>query len=193
MLFASRLEPLLSAAESQDVTLVPKILEWFRANLNEPDAATLGLVEREAGRLLRGDVRGQAESEDHVHIVSAVAQILGVREESSMIADGNWKQGAWDTYFERIEDVIDSGTSLQFGHLVQCTRPVFGASISTSWAYYGYLFRREAAELLAGLNAAAAAHPEIASSTFIDGFHNELSGWVQQALDRRTDLWLFAS
>ena len=193
MLFASRIEPLISVANSRDVSLVPKIVEWFRTNLRNPEPSTIHMVEREADRLLSGKIEGQPESEDHVHMISALAEILGVQRTASMIADGDWKQGAWDAYFDGIKVFIDPGTFTRFGQLVQCKRPLFGSSIDTSWSYYGYLFHEEARQLLEGLSSAAASHPEIASGSFIDGFHNEITGWLQQVLDRRSDLWLFAS
>lgn len=46
--------------------------------------------------------------------------------------------------------------------------------------------------MLAALEQAAADHPEIASTGFIDGFHNELVGWLRQVEERKTDLWLYA-
>jgi hypothetical protein len=193
MLFASRLEPLICAVETRDVSLVPRVVEWFHANLKNPDPATLNMVKREAERLLSGMLKGQAESENHVHIVSALANILAVQDEASMIADGDWKQTAWDTYFDAIKMLIDPETSEHFGQLAQRKRPLFGSSIETTWPYYGYLLREEVYQLLAGLNSIAISHPEIASESFIDGFHNEITGWLRTVQERTTDLWLFAA
>ena len=193
MLFASRIGPLILAAESRDVSLVPRIVDWFRTNLTNPEPSTIHMVEREADRLLSGKIEGQPESEDHVHIISALAEILGVQESASMIADGDWKQGAWDLYFDGIRMFIDPGTNTRFGQLVQRKRPLFGSSMDTSWSYYGYLFHEEARLLLAGLRSAATSHPKIASSRFIDGFHTEITAWLGEVQKRETDLWLFAS
>src|ERR1700722_12544064 len=111
MLFASSVQPLISAADSEDVSLIPRVVEWFSTSLEESDPSTIDMVKREAERLLSGNLKGQAESEDHVQIVSALAKILAVEIEASMIADGNWKQPAWDAYFSAIKRFIDSRTT----------------------------------------------------------------------------------
>jgi hypothetical protein len=151
------------------------------------------MVKHEATRLLSGGVKGQPETEDQVYVISRLAEVLGVQAEASQVADGDWKQGAWDEYFEELEASLDAQPILCFGYLTQCKRPLFGSTIDTSWAYYGYLFNEEVQNLLAGLNSAARSRPEIASDDFINGFHNQITGWLKQAQERGTDLWLFAA
>jgi hypothetical protein len=193
MLFASHVQPLIYAARSGDVSLVPKVVEWFRTNLIDPQPPTLEMLTREADRLLSGRLKGHAETEDHVQIISALANILGVQGKSFMIADGAWKQEAWDVYFDAIKGYVGQETALRFAQLAQCKRPLFGSSIETGWSYYGYLLAEEVCQLLAGLNSTATSHPDIASSNFINGFHDELIGWLHHAQERTTDLWLYAA
>ncbi len=193
MLFATRIEPIIAAARSGQVELVTRIVDWFRTNLDDPSPATLEMVEREAKNLLGGNMKGRPESEDHVYIISALAEVLGVQTPDVMIADGTWKQSAWYDYYDGIKLFIDEVTRDRYGQLALCKRPIFGSRIDTNWAYYGYLFNNEAQQLYAGLARIAIAHPEIASASFVDGFHNELVGWLRHVVERKTDLWLFAS
>lgn len=100
MLYATDVRPLLSAASSRDVSLVERVVDWFRNNLRDPKPDTLDMARREAELLLSGAHAGRPESEDHVGIVSELAQLLGVQNHEAMIADGGWKWSAWDDYFE---------------------------------------------------------------------------------------------
>jgi len=192
MLYATNVKPLLAAASSRDLSLVERIVDWFRNNLPDPKPDTLDMARRETERLLSGAQAGRPESEDHVGIVSALAQLLGVQNHEAMIADGDWKWLAWDDYFEEAGPLLSTSAREQFGQLAHGERPLFGSAIESGWSYYGYLLNNEVQQLLAALEQAAADHPKIASTEFIDGFHNELVGWLHQVEERKTDLWLFA-
>ena len=193
MLYTAQLEPLMTAVESRDVSLVPKVVDWFRNHLRDPDPSALNMVSIETEKLLSGEISGRAESEDHVHIVSALAAILNVQVSSGLITDGTWKQSAWTEYLEGVRIVLDPLSEKRLEQLTLCKRPLFGSSINTSWSYYGYLFNREVSELIAGLDLVANLHPQICSPSFVEGFHLNLASWLRMVDSRAADLWLFAS
>lgn len=193
MLFAARLEPLMSAVQSRDVSLVPIVVDWFRTHLRDPQPSTLDMVRAETEKLLGGNISGGAESEDHVHIVSALATVLNMQVSPALITDDTWKQGAWNEYLEGVRAFLDPITEERLGQLALCKRPLFGSSINTSWSYYGYLFNGEVRELMAGLDELAHLHSEIRSPSFVEGFHFHLASWLRAVDSRAADLWLFAS
>lgn len=186
MLYGSSLAPLRTAAAARDVSLLQSVIETFPADVRD-------VARRGATTLFAPDSAGKPESEDQVHVVSALARVLGVERDESMIADGGWKDEAWEDYFQSVRDDLDDRARELFGLLAHKNRPLFGTSIQTSWSYYGYLLLNEVRELLAALERLQEARPEVASPGFIDGFHSELVGWLRQVVDRQTDLWLFAS
>lgn len=168
------------------MSLVNRVVETFKPEHRD-------LARREATALFASDSANKPESEDQVHIVSAMARILGVQRNEAMIADGDWGDRAWEDYFKGVRESLDGRARELFGFLAQQKRPLFGSSIQTTWAYYGYLLLDEVQELLAALQRLEQARPGVASAEFIDGFHSELVEWLRQAVDRQTDLWLFAA
>lgn len=189
MLYATDVSPLLKAASSRNVSLVEGIVTYFRENLDDPDEDTLEMAREEGEQLLRGAYADEAESEDHVNIVSALAVSLGVQDEERMIADGSWKQSGWDEYGELVGPMLPPTAWEKFAFLTQRVRPLFGSEIESDWSYYGYLLLGEVKQLRTALEQLANERPEIASSEF----HNEFVGWLRQAEERNSDMWLFAS
>jgi hypothetical protein len=193
MLFAASLEPLLTAVQKRDVSLVAKVVVWFKENLSDPEPSLLKMAEDESRTLLSGQQQGKAESEEHMHIVSAMAKVLGVQMNENQIADGDWKQAAWDDYFQYASPHLPAAAITLWQNLCACKRPLFGNKVETSWAYYGYLTGAEAEALLSALDAMAETHSEGLYAAGIGEFHEVLVGWLNEVKTRKTDLWLFAA
>jgi len=189
MLYATDVSPLLKAASSRNVSLVDGIVAYFRENLDDPDEDTLEMAREESEQLLGGAYADEPESEDHVNIVSALAASLRVQDEEHMIADGTWKQSGWDEYCELVGPILAPSDWEKMALLTQGVRPLFGTEIESDWSYYGYLLLGEVKQLRTALEQLAAEHPNVAESEF----HKEFVGWLRQAEERNSDVWLFAS
>lgn len=114
--------------------------------------------------------------------------MLGMMKEGSAIADGHWNVRGWAHYAEHVFPHLKKWPQELFANLFG--RPLFGIEIQSSWSYYGFLLNSEVAELLASLQALAGLAPVTEHDP---EFHQELISWLQEVLNRKCDLWLYAS
>jgi hypothetical protein len=142
---------------------------------------------------LSGQLSSEVETEYHVHIVAALAAILGVQVPPNQIADGTWKDDAWREYGYALLDTAPRDIVSTYGLLIDQQRPLFGVAGASNWSYYGYLSRVEVHSLRTALERTADAFPHIASGDFIDGFHEVIVGWLCECESRGTDMWLYAT
>jgi hypothetical protein len=182
MVFASRVEPILRVATSRDPSCADSVVQSLRAGIGENGRL-------QAMALLSGEFAGKPETDEYIYVVAEIARALGVQTDEALIANGYWKQSAWQAYFSDIWELLDA----RGRELVEllATRPVFGGSFESTWPYYGYLMLGEVSELLAKVEDAAKAKPDLAWSDW-GRFHGELVGWLRVVEERGTDLWLVA-
>lgn len=188
MIFAADLEPLLKIAESSDTTMAERVGDHYWSRLMNRNGWTQYSVRQVAHSLLSGAIVGKPENDMHVHMVFYLAGMLGIGKEGSAVADGHWNVRGWAHYAEHVFPHLEKWPQELFANLFG--RPLFGMEIQSSWSYYGYLLASEVEELLVALHAIT----PLASVTGHDPeFHQELISWLQAVLNRRSDLWLYAS
>lgn len=196
MIYAADVGRLRAVFGSGDEALASKVILALEGRV---DKKGHGPAQRAAADDLRKAVRDGVpvaglgdETELHAVAVDVLVGHLGLDAPEAMVHDGDWKHGAWQDYLDEAGEALGKATGRLMEYLVH-GRPLLGRGIKSGWSYYAYLSGDEVRQLRDGLTAAAKKNPEIADEDFIDGFHNELVGWLEAISRRGKGLWLFAS
>ncbi len=197
MLYAADLGRLHTLLGSGNAALAARLLDDLRKRAEESgaSAAEVEEVDKTIERAIHepAPLKGlKVENANHVAAIDRLASEAKLGKRASMIHDGDWKHFAWTDYLDEAGPKMDKATRTLAGHLVN-GRPLLGESMKSGWSYYAFLSNAEVRDLRDALAALGEEHPEIADEDFIDGFHNELVGWLDEVLNCKADLWLYAS
>jgi hypothetical protein len=196
MIYASDVDRLHAVFGSGDEALAAKVAATLEERVDKK--AHEPALRAVAGDLRKAVMEGvpvkglRDETELHAVAIDALAGHLGLDHPDAMVHDGDWKHGAWEDYLDEAGEALDKATGPLMEYLVH-GRALLGEGIRSGWSYYAYLSLDEVVRLCDGLTVSARKHPEIADEDFIDGFHNELVGWLDSILKRKKALWLYAS
>jgi hypothetical protein len=72
-------------------------------------------------------------------------------------------------------------------------RAIFGRRIDTPWSYYGFLSLPQVRTLHAALATLQDDDPSLRGEPFMDGFLDELMGWLQTVESNNQDLWFYCA
>lgn len=180
---------LINAVGSNDATLVGKMVTAYRASYERdggaPDEEMIA-ERRVWGRsLVAGTMANDLEPSDWTLACELAATALGLSD--GMPVNEDWKWFAWCDYEELVQEKLAERAAALLHYLVE-GRPFKGASQEGNGVYHAWLERAEIETLRAALQELGEAEPEINDE--IDGFHNELIGWLEACAGR--DLLLVA-
>jgi len=191
-LFAADVTPLTALRASADPAMSDAVVSRMASVLADSGPAMLDLARTQTVALLDPTQAGRPENEEQVHCVRALAMVLGLMTQDAQIADGDWVQDAWEDYLKAAQGKLADEAHGLLTALIRGRRCVFGQRIQTTWAYYGVLTKDEVVRIADALVAAGEAHPDLASSRVVDGFHDVLIGWFDAIATADKDVFLWA-
>lgn len=141
--------------------------------------------------ILKGAPFSDLVNENDSHV--AVADVFARHNQERCYTDSaDWKMGAFWGFESQYENKLDQTTKGLLSFLID-GRPLFGREIEQDWSYYAYLSLAEVKQLQAGLIKLQESCPELEGEEFMDGFIDELIGWLDTISGKNLDLWLYAS